>query len=613
MLHTVQGKVAPLPLGWFPALSLVGAVGLLFVAVADTGARVAAGWAAGLFWVGLLLLFCPVALHLFALQAARYERLGLVALLGSGLYLVKVLHSPTEFTFADEYLHWRTAQDVLGSGVLFQINPMHPVTPLYAGLANVTTALCHLSGMSIFASGIVVIGVARLVLMLMLYLFCEEISQSAWMAGVATLLYMVNANYLFFSAQFAYESLASPLAMLVVFVLVFRQRLADPGRLGMNLVVLLGIGAVVVTHHVTSYIFVSFLGLWLLVTWLRTKGSSDRAADLSTTTLLALVISLTWLIYIATLTIGFLAPNLRDALLSILRLLAGEMTSRTLFQVSGSPVPPRWEQWVSVAAVGLTLLALPWGLWCIWQSQRRNPLMLALAVAALGYPLSLVLRLTTPQGAEITNRTWSFLFVAIAPVLALGLERFWLADRQHWMRAGLFTTWATLLFMGGVIIGFPVWGRLPGPYLVGADMRSIEPQSVRAAEWMRVVPGPNNRVIADRTNRMLLGSYGEQYPVMQFGDKLPTWQVIMSPALGPAERSMLQQGAIRYVLVDRRLATGLPLVGFYFEKSEPNVFQYTVPLDAAALQKFDHQEQVNRIFDSGDIRIYDVGAVSGAR
>src|SRR5437016_579491 len=84
--------------GWLPALSLLSAFGLLLVALANNGARVGAAWSDVLFWAGLLLLFMPAAVRLIAPAAERPERIGLVALLGMSLYLVKLLHSPLSFT-----------------------------------------------------------------------------------------------------------------------------------------------------------------------------------------------------------------------------------------------------------------------------------------------------------------------------------------------------------------------------------------------------------------------------------------------------------------------------------------------------------------------------------
>ncbi len=64
---------------------------------------------------------------------------------------------------------------------------------------------------------------------------------------------------------------------------------------------------------------------------------------------------------------------------------------------------------------------------------------------------------------------------------------------------------------------------------------------------------------------------------------------------------------MRYLVVDRRLSTALPLVGFYFEENEPDAYHLTSPISREALTKFNAISQINRVFDSGNIVIYDTG------
>ncbi len=177
-----------------------------------------------------------------------------------------------------------------------------------------------------------------------------------------------------------------------------------------------------------------------------------------------------------------------------------------------------------------------------------------------------------------------------------------------WMTRLFFPALSTLVFAAGVISGWPpYWGRLPGPYLVSASERSIEPQGMAAAQWARFILGPNNRMAADLTNHLLMGSLGKQNSTYGLSE------VYFSPQIGEAELYLLQHQQIRYLIVDRRLSTGLPIRGYYFNEREPNANAYARPIGLEALDKFDRIQRVNRIFDSGDIIIYDVRALSNAR
>ncbi|MGH2368702.1 MAG: hypothetical protein ACRDI2_10940, partial [Chloroflexota bacterium] len=413
------GERQALAWGALPVLCLVGALGLLLVALATNGARTEATWAGALFWAGLLVLFVPAAARLVSPEATREERIGLVGMLGAGLYLVKVLHSPLYFTFYDELQHWRTADDLLRSGRLFEPNPLLRVSPFYPGLENVTSAMVSLSGLSNFQAGLVVLGVARLVLVLALYLFYEAIARSARVAGIATLLYMTNPNFLFFDAQYAYESLAIPLAILTLWAAARRIGTPDGVRVRLTLAVLLGVAVVAITHHLTAYALAAFLALWAAASLLARPRGAD-GLEVGGTALLAVVAAGAWLVYVGSGTLGYLVVILGGGLGEFVRLLAGDLGPRRLFRDMTGQVSPVWEQLTGYASVGLILLVLPFGLRRIWSVYRPHAVALALAGGALTYPLSLAVRLTE-RGLEVANRTSEFLFVAVAFVLAVAI------------------------------------------------------------------------------------------------------------------------------------------------------------------------------------------------
>lgn len=591
--------------GWLPALTLNSSLGLLLVAFATTLARSGNPWAEPLLWVGLGLLFLPIAARILLVEAERHERIGLLLVLGIALYLVKVLHSPAHFTFADEFMHWRTAEDMLSSGSLFVYNPLLPISSLYPGLETVVTALTSLSGLSIYTSGLIVLAVARLVFTLALFLFFEQATQSARVAGIATMLYMTNPNYVFFGSQFAYETLSLPMAALVLFFALRREQHSETNGHGYSVFLLMALGAVLITHHLTTYALVAFLLAWTLVDWcLRRRSPHASAIGPGNITLLACVAALAWLMWIADRTVSYLVPPFSKTAIEMLRLLAGESGGRQLFR-SATGVAPLPERLTGIGSVLLLLAMLPSGLWEVWRRQRNNVMLLVCAVGALAYPATLALRFSQ-RGAEISNRASEFVFIPLVLVIALAVVA---SDNWRWMqrlRTTALPMCATIIFLGGVIVGWAPWSRLPGPYAVAADARSIEPQGTLAAFWMRDYLGSNKRIASDRTNRLLFGSYGQQRPVTSYGDQLPVAQVFFAPTLGPTERMILQRGQVEYLVVDRRLSDGLPLASSYFEGGENAGKRPETPLAAANLAKFDELAGVSRIFDSGDIRIYDL-------
>src|SRR5258708_34541039 len=236
--------------GWLPAVSLSSATGLLVITWANTVARQGSSLSMAGFCLALLLIFAPAAFRLFSAQAIRFERISILMVVGMSLYLIKVLHSPTAFTFHDEFLHWRTALDISQTQHFFTRNPLIPVSPLYPSLEIVTNAISSMSGLPVYDSGILLIGAARGVLLLSLFMFFEHVSSSARIAGVALLVYMANANFIFFDAQYSYESLALPLAVLG-FYIAAKGVSSSQSRISYTLMALLGIAAVTFTHHLT--------------------------------------------------------------------------------------------------------------------------------------------------------------------------------------------------------------------------------------------------------------------------------------------------------------------------------------------------------------------------
>jgi len=116
---------------------------------------------------------------------------------------------------------------------------------------------------------------------------------------------------------------------------------------------------------------------------------------------------------------------------------------------------------------------------------------------------------------------------------------------------------------------------------------------------------------ADRVNAQLMGSYGEQRPVSGAGDKIDVSTLFFASEVGETEQEIIRRGRIRFLLVDRRLSSGLPMTGVYIEEGEPGSLGHTTPMNPAVLAKFDGVESVSRIYDSGDIVIYELRDVSG--
>jgi hypothetical protein len=616
--------------GWLPGLAALSGCALVLSAFAFTASRSSQDWATSLFWISLLLMYAPTALRLSSPAITRRERIGLIVIVGLALYGVKVLHSPVHFTFHDEFLHWRTAADILFSGQLFSENTILTVSPLYPGLEIVTTAFASLSGLEIFPSALITLGLARVIFMVALYLFFEQVARSPQVASIAALLYMGNSNFLYFDSQFSYETLSLPIATVVLYAVVLRERSQDRSLFRLALLILPLILITTVTHHLTAYVLAGLLYMWAFVAYFVNRARREWL-DVGIITVLTVVIILGWTLLTGSTTETYLGPVFSGGISEFVRLIFSDDSGRLLFRSATGQTAQTWESTVGILAVIFILAVLPFGFVEIWRTPfstrfrthgvkiltatalqawnryRQNSIAFTLSILVFLQPIMQGFRLTS-AGWEIANRSSEFLFWATGFIAAIGFIslRPWRISPRIW--GIVLVVWASVIFVGGSIAGWPPWARLPGPYLVSADTRSIEAQGIHAAQWAGEHFDSGDRIAADRINTLLLATYGHLRPVTHQFDRFYISPVFTSLVLGAAEQGLIERLNLRYLLVDDRLTTELPRVGVYFEAGEPGARQYTTPIFPAALAKFDRNENISRLFDSGNIRIYDVGA-----
>jgi hypothetical protein len=575
---------------------LASAAALIVVALADRRGQFGESRADLLFWIGVLGVFLPPAWFLLGSSIRGGARGATVLWLALALYLVKLMQNPVAFTYHDEFSSLRTTQTLARTGHMFVANPLIPIHPYYPGLELATTAVASLSGARVFVAGIIVIGVARIALIALLFALFERLTGSARLASIAAVIYMTNPNFLFFDAQFAYESMALALGglLLLVGVLPLDKRRAVAVPLAAVASV-----ALAVTHHLTSFATLGFL--LLVVVFGHKQKTAARGTRIAAVTLLVAVAA--WSGVVGHSTFNYLRPVFDHAWSAAVGLATGSHGPKHLFH-SGDANNPIWERLVASGSVALTLAALPFGLPTL-RRRWADPFVRALAVSLIAYPVLLGLRLTQ-AGTEISNRASEFLFVAIAFFIAPVLAAFAAGRSSGARRLGALAFLAVLL-SGGIVIGWAPWARVPGPYLVVADPRSVEPRGVAAAEWAHRWIPPGTNIVSDRINRLLMGSYGGVDPLIGSKKGLSPSAVLLSPAYAAAQRALIRRDKIKYVVVDRRLADGLPLVGYYVEVYEPHAFDRRTPLSKRALTKFDGVPGLSRIFDDGAIRIYRVG------
>jgi len=593
-------------------LAVVTAVGLLVVAAGFDAGRRDVAWSEPAFWTGIIMVFLPAAARMTAATASRRERIGLIVLVGVGLYLVKVMQYPLGPSYHDELGQIRSTEDIERTGSLFAENPIVRAYPFYPGMQIVTESLSRLTGIGLFSAGLLVIGVARLIFSICLFHVLAAIGRSNRVGGLAAILYVGSPSFVIFDGLFAYESLALPLATLVLACLIAwrSEPVDDRGtRLAASVLVL----ALVATHHTTAYALAAFLLAWAVIHHAGRRFSVPKPSW--GVTALLIVSAGAWLAFVSEGATSNLLGIVGDAFRSLADLVPGGSGSeKQLFTSGTGRADPLVEKLLGFGSVALLILMLPLGLLLSLRSRRKaRALVLLLSLVALSYPATLVLRLTS-SGTETSSRLSAYVFLGAGFVVAVPFANRWLRREgaARYLAAGAFSIYAGLNFVGGLIVGTSPTSRIPGPYLVSADPRSVGPDGIEAARWTRRALGGENRVATDLTNSLLAASYGAQEPVRGQIDGVPVPTLFFANRFRARERMIIRGEKLAYVIADRRLSTSLPVSGRYFEGIEPKRRPGAGPISAAAFRKFDHVPGVGRIYDSGDIRIYDVRPIAAA-
>ena len=575
---------------------LAGAAGVL-VAVADALNRSGRGGGVALFWLVVLGLMACAAFRLSLLMPPRLERIGIVLIMGEFLYLVKLLKDPFTFMYSDELVHAFNAQRVLETGSVLHANPILPVTGHYVGLPAITDAVSSLTGLKVFGAGLLVIGVARLVMMLGLFMLFEDVAQSARVAGLAALFYTAHPNFVFFTGQYAYESLAFPLAVVAI-AAVNRWMLPDDPRIrrAWAIAALIAITGVVMTHHMTTYALVGFfLAASVAHRLLARQSRYWNPWPFAGFTVVAAVI---WLVFVASDTAGYLSVIFGKAFQETIRTVAFESAPRQLFKADAGGGSPWGERVVGLASVALIAGVMPIALLEVWRRHRRNTVAVVLAIGASAYVGVLFLRFV-PRAWEIANRSSEFLFVGVALMLAFASVRAVSLLPRGLGRAAVAGA-AALLLAGGIIAGWPTDLRLSLPYRVDAAGRVLEPQGTTAARWSTSNLGTGRNFLADPSNARLLLWQGE---IAYAGGNPNLNDILRQPLLASWMVDQLREKQVRFLVMDRRRISQNQTFGNYF--FSPRAARLGL-YSAAAYAKFDRQPGISKVYDSGNVSIYDL-------
>jgi hypothetical protein len=608
-------------------VAMCTALGLASIQVANQRAFHGANYGTALifFWTGLGLIFLPITLCLIMRGTARAERIALVLLLGAAFYVVKIEGSPYTFTFNDEYIHLVNTYHILDTHRLFQYNSLLPTAAYYEGLAALNASLVNLTGLSTFVSGLIIIGVGRVIISACFFLVAEKVTGSARAAGVASLVYAANPMFMFWSSTFSYEDLGLPLAFFGVWWL---SRTRNTGVRTSQLITATAICAVIVTHHISAFALAGILVIWFLTERITRKPREQRRF-VGIFAVLAGAASALWFFLVARPASGYLiGQNIAPALKQAKSLLTGH-AGRQLYG-GGGYAPPSWYVLVSFAAVGAILIALMPTLYSAWSTllvrfktkvlYKQVPLIVA-SVIAISYPFTLLPRFTA-DGGPVSARTSEYVFTGVGCILGLlavepvisrhassnRLSRALNSALGGWRGMLALISLLTLVFVGQIAIGNTYFQLLPPSTTAPGFPWIPQPDVISASNWARTHLGRNQSFATNFVDSLALATYGDE-TVEPVDDIFP---IFFGNSLAGLPAEMIRDSGTRYILVDWRMTQGRPSNpgDFYFSQWEPGAGSDTKPFPAAYLKKFSTYSCSRMIYADGSIQIFDVSAIA---
>jgi hypothetical protein len=559
-----------------------------------------------LFFVAIVVPFMILLTVLLAPRLGSVLRQITVAILGLYPTMVYRLSSPLVLASYDEHQHQQTLTNLLLGSGLFSPNPVLRVSPFYPGLEIFTGVVIRLTGLPVVLAISLVVLLCRLVLVLTIYQAALLVSPSRRGASLVVAFYAVSSEFYSFNSAFAYQTLALTLGLGGIYLLRRAQLADDAQGRWLFFIASLLLVATAFTHHATSWMVLAFLIVWAAVSQKEKRRYPARAA-----LVMGAVVAI-WTAALIPRLAEYLVPIFSGVLQTASAFLAGTSGHQIFGASAGTPPIADWERVVLVVyelSCAVAALACAWIM--LSRAFRNRDRMLGLLGAVdLAFPLTVAAHFN-PSVGELGDRASTFLFFPLALSCSLIIQRHPLVTRRpasphiHLRPAVLMALIGatTVVYLGGVLLGSnPDWERLPGPYLVSADFRSQDPETLAAVDWAAAHLPPGSTVAADRVSADLLTSQARLWPETQPAQGFVPAQLYFSATWGPQQTAIVKGLHIDYLYVDTRLADSLPYLGYYISQGET---AQPTRITVADVAKFAQVPGLQAVYHHGPVTIYD--------
>lgn len=581
-----------------------------------------------LLWAGFLCGMLPLVALACSTGISAVTRtcaLAGIGLVGTG----RVLRNPAGPIGHDEFDHLRQTIETYLSG---DVGHGSSLISHFPGLHQTISAFARLTGAPLWPIALAVIALAHILSVLAVYQLVRAVGASASGAAVGAVVYTLNPSWLYFDISISYESLALPVLLWCLAAAVAASRAPKEPSLRYIAVVVLCAAALPMIHHLTTLMLCLILVLLIVavvVHSVRRIGPKRRDAPrehlwpLLLAASFLLVSAMFWWSDVRNALVAYLSPSLTRGWAQISAL------AEAFGKVSGTRLPfagaqtPIYETVCGLLFAPVVLVLFLVSLGVLWVHRRRFG-SAPWAFAALGamFFLSIPMALTS-GGGEGAHRSWAFSFIGIAVVCGLAwssgvspavVARFGPLGRRvarlarPGVRIGVVGVVLAVMYVGGAALGANVSARFPGTPHVGDDARSVSREAAAVAAWLAAHAPVDTWVLADRYTSQQVSGWRGRMALVAPSATFPVWDLYMSAE--PVRRGVLKQlldADVRYVVVDARMATTRPRMGFWFIGDEPGAGG-TRLFPQVAIDRFNCLPWLRATYGAGPLTVYELDA-----
>ena len=551
------------------------------------------------------------------------------ALTGIGLVgtFGRLLRDPAGPIANDEFAHMRQVIETYLDGDVRHVSQLLPISEHFFGLHQTVSAFARLTGSPLWPSAFAVVGLAHVLSVLAVYQLVRAVGASGSGAAAGAVVYTLNPSWMYFDTSVAYESLALPLLLWCLAAAVAASRAPKEPSLRYIAVVVLCAAALPIIHHLTTIMLCLILALLIVagvVHSVRRIAAKDRGAPrehlwpLLLAASCLLVSMIFWWSKIHDELVAYLSPALTNgwAQLSQLR-----DPTRAFGKLSGIRTPfagaqnPIYETVCGLLFPPVVLVLFLASLAVLWRNRRRFG-SAPWGFAALGgdvFP-------EHPNGADQRRRRGS------ASVLGVQLHRY-----RRRLRPGLVLQGASCCSRGGRAFwaarcqdrcrGRPAHRHVCRVRGVGDErLLPLPRERARRRRHTVGVPGglggrrldggarPGRHSGGDRPVRGPAGRFGRPDGPVGAQRHVPVVEPLHERRTGaPAVLKQVLGADVRYFVVDARMATTRPRMGFWFNWAEPGACG-TRLFPQVAIDRFNCLPWLRATYAAGPLTVYQVDA-----